>query len=726
MNMQAVKKGAIDTPSDIVKFINRESIAKRLNTLVSFMLNGRKVDFRLNMKGGSFTDGKTVVVGVPDNIYKKTKEEAYIMLSALAVHEAQHVKSSNFKELEAYMKRMRNFFVGEGVASDITDKISHSIANILEDGRIENIAGKSMEGIKPNIQFLRMTDWQGSRVEGLDDMTNYINTMLFQSVLGIYPKGYHEHASDEVKNEIEKIENLIVDAVQARTAKECLMIAEEIITVHSKDFLLKHIKTANKNLQKFNQMKKLLEELLKDIHENSEESETQDSGGLSIHIESKGSKKGGGKGKGKQQKEKDKEGSSGKGKSEEEEVDKKEDSKDSSGSGDEDSKEEEKEDSKDGEGSSSAKDEKEGEGESEETNTDNSNGEASDDGENSDKKNDSSSNDDAEANEANMELSEGANPEYEDRGRTEDEYQALLNEIREGLMDEAKNEVQKAQREAKSASISVDYTLTDVEVKEAIGSNGYSELPNSFPLDQSLPQEVKVMANKFRRSIENIFKNRTRINLAGQDKGILNPEQLYKVAMRDYNVFKEEGRKTTSDYVAFILQDGSGSMMGEKEKYSAYALSVIEEGLRGVIPYKMSTFNTGGRGITHHVVKNWNDKSKKNYAINFLKYKKAGGGNYDSYSIAIASKELMKRPERDKILIVLSDGLPASIERTKAAIKKARDQKIHVVGIMFGDDDFRINNYDRYKDMYQKNIIATAPNKIPVKLAEVLKEILAR
>ena len=87
---------------------------------------------------------------------------------------------------------------------------------------------------------------------------------------------------------------------------------------------------------------------------------------------------------------------------------------------------------------------------------------------------------------------------------------------------------------------------------------------------------------------------------------------------------------------------------------------------------------------------------------------------------------MLKRPEKDKILIVLSDGLPPSIEDTKEAIKEARKEKIHLVGIMFGNEEFRRNNFEQYKKMYEKNIIATAPKGIPSKLTSVLKQILTR
>jgi cobalamin biosynthesis protein CobT len=304
---------------------------------------------------------------------------------------------------------------------------------------------------------------------------------------------------------------------------------------------------------------------------------------------------------------------------------------------------------------------------------------------------------------------------FDEESRSEEDFANDIKKLREDMVNDAKLEMTKIKRESVVDQRAKQYSITQDEFKEMardFGFNGnFKEVPNNFPLTHALPPEIKVAANKFRRSVEHIFKNKKQVTLRNQETGIIDVNDLYRVAMKDYNVFKEEGRKTTSNYVAFILQDGSGSMRGTKEVYSAHALSVIEEGLRDIIPFKTATFCSEDGGIRHYVVRGWSDKSKNNYSINFLKSRYANGGNDDDKSIMVAAKELMKRPEKDKILIVLSDGLPSSEENTKNAIKRARDMGIHVVGIMFGDESFRESNIDIYKKMYEKNIIATSPDK---------------
>lgn len=331
----------------------------------------------------------------------------------------------------------------------------------------------------------------------------------------------------------------------------------------------------------------------------------------------------------------------------------------------------------------------------------------------------------------NRELSKGADTESEEivSNLSEDEIAEKMREISESLTSEIDETFMEADiYDKKNVTEESQSALDDKELLEFKKKYGYNfiEVPNNFELNYALPAEIKTPAKKFRKDIEKIFKNKSTLNINGQVKGVINTNDLYRVGLGDYSIFTIEGNKCNSDYVAYILQDGSGSMGGEKEINSAYALSIIEEGLRGIIPYKLTTFMASGGMIKHFTIRNWNDKGKKNYSYNFLKTRRASGGNEDGASIRVATKELLKRPERDKVLIVLSDGLPSSISDTRESIKEARANNIYVVGIMFGSDSFRKENYSTYKDMYQKNIIATSPKGIPGKLTETLKKILVR
>lgn len=666
---------------EINAFFSRKNMYKVMRSTLSFILKGRKVNFKLNIGGGSYTDGETVTVGLPEQLFVASYEEMYIAILALLGHEGQHVLSSNFDSFVKYNEEETERLVRKGMSRRFAQNFVHSIGNIIEDGRIENILVNRLPGYISKIQFLNMYFWNLNEIdEETPELHGLTSTILTLSVLGIYPKNYNKiFKGTKLDKEIEKIKPLIFEGTKARTCDDGLNICRKIIyTIEPYLFeLYEEIREQEELMEKFIEF---LENLQDDFN-NSEETDLNERQGQSSHLLITQSKE--------RNNEKDKE-----------KNENKENSSDCNSSDEEDNKDmnELKNKTKDNSKNSSKK-----------------------------QKEDNAEED--------LELSQGAGSGTNEENSdvlAEDIINEKIKEISEELQDEVKEKLKEVEKEEKEEKKRLknekNYELTNEEKKELKRKYQglvFREIPNNFPLTHNLPAEIKTPARTFRKEIEKIFKDKNKMNIQGQNKGVLNSDDLYKIELGDYNIFTIEGNKSYGDYVVYILRDGSGSMHGEKEIASAYALSIIEEGLRDIVPFKTVTFNAEN-DVNHYVVRDWDDKSKKNYAYNFLKHRKAGGYNEDGYSIRIATKELLKRPEKDKILIVLSDGLPPSIQDTKEAIKEARKEKVHVVGIMFGSENFRKNNFEQYKEMYQKNIIATTPNGIPDKLTKVLKQILIR
>ena len=104
--------------------------------------------------------------------------------------------------------------------------------------------------------------------------------------------------------------------------------------------------------------------------------------------------------------------------------------------------------------------------------------------------------------------------------------------------------------------------------------------------------------------------------------------------------------------------------------------------------------------------------------------------NRDGYSIRIAAKELSMRPEKKKILFVLSDGEPAhSIDRyygpkgnmdTRRAVSETDRSNITVIGIHFGNTPS-----GTHKLMYP-NLVYSAIESLPSVLGATLKRALTK
>lgn len=91
-------------------------------------------------------------------------------------------------------------------------------------------------------------------------------------------------------------------------------------------------------------------------------------------------------------------------------------------------------------------------------------------------------------------------------------------------------------------------------------------------------------------------------------------------------------------------------------------------------------------------IKDFDDNIKNVNLIytNYInEYITAGGANKDGANIRIATRELEKRNEKQKILFVLSDGMPSAyqyngqfaIDDVKSGVKEARDEGIEIISI---------------------------------------------
>lgn len=92
----------------------------------------------------------------------------------------------------------------------------------------------------------------------------------------------------------------------------------------------------------------------------------------------------------------------------------------------------------------------------------------------------------------------------------------------------------------------------------------------------------------------------------------------------------------------------------------------------------------------------------------------------DGFSIRVATKDILSRPEKKKLMIVLSDGLPDSCEDVHDAVEKARKKGIKVVAIYFSDyHDTRVE--EMFAGMYERDYIITEPENIGEELIKLLK-----
>ncbi|MBP1308660.1 nitric oxide reductase activation protein [Paenibacillus sp. 1182] len=680
----------------VKNFFNRENILKQLKAMVSFLIPSRSnVKLNLNIGGGSFTDGESITVGLPEMFIQSPLEEIFIVLQALTGHESQHINSSDFKAYALYGEEIEDSFVkknkhlNEDILRVYVNKIAVAFGNGVEDGRIEKILGNKYPGYVGYLKFLNLSVWKKIELKGDSELEDLLTSIITFAVTGLNPRGYDEkYKGRELEKNFTQIKPMIIEGINAVNAQLCLSLCKKMIT-SIEPYLMKLLEERTKADEKF------LESLpTQPEYTTSSEKEFNTGGSISIHL----------KPEAKHKEEcdcnppKESDGKSG---------------KEAAEGGTNTPSKKKKSSSVDQERETSLQS-----GSSkEQSKMDSTPGQASEDDE----------------------LLEGE-PKQNDEELVSQAIDNIFKELEEDIKTKLVDDAQKSLK-SKKGKVNKDSQLDKDEISQ-IESRYRKDFANKFhekrgfPLGIGLHENIRRGGRKFRKEVEAIFRNKESYTLRGQKRGVLDPSNLYKVGTKEYNVFVKRGIPITSDYVAYLLWDGSGSMNSDdKQMHSGYAMSVAEEGLKGIIPFKAAQFSVDAKSyVTHYVVKDFNEcKMSCNYTYNFLHHRKAGGGNKDGFSIRIATAELMKRPEKDRILFIFSDGLPTDYNGgykqgmldVREAVKEARDKGIFVISLLFGTQSFRNDNIENYKTMYSKNIISCDPSQITNQLIRSLKKVIS-
>ena len=272
--------------------------------------------------------------------------------------------------------------------------------------------------------------------------------------------------------------------------------------------------------------------------------------------------------------------------------------------------------------------------------------------------------------------------------------------------------------------------VTDAEVRSVMNGTGFTfrEVKRTYPVDMDMPAVLDARGKALRRKMEQHFRNLKGDRARRQKSGALDSSRIHGLVMSEPDLFTRNRIGKGFDGCAYILIDNSGSMRGEKFDRACAAAAVIEEGFKALFPLKIAAFNDNYETVLHQVIKGWDERQQKNCSWNYHEHTSPGGGNADGCSIAVAAQELMKRREKKKLLVVLSDGAPTEggsdpIELTIKSIDHARRNGIRVSGIYFAADEMALGSYaDEFRAIYRKHFCCTTADKLD---AELTRELIA-
>ena len=183
--------------------------------------------------------------------------------------------------------------------------------------------------------------------------------------------------------------------------------------------------------------------------------------------------------------------------------------------------------------------------------------------------------------------------------------------------------------------------------------------------------------------------------------GKVAPSRLYWVGMPpidggDWNskVFRKRTQETDlMDTCVTVLVDWSGSMHGNKCRHAAKATSLLNEAFARVLhmPVEILSFTSSGSTPVMAVIKSYAKPANADQiAARFHKFLDRMNGNNDADSVLWAYDRILKRKEKRKLLIVMSDGSPSdglgdpayALKQVTSRIMSEGRVELYGIGIM--------------------------------------------
>lgn len=207
-----------------------------------------------------------------------------------------------------------------------------------------------------------------------------------------------------------------------------------------------------------------------------------------------------------------------------------------------------------------------------------------------------------------------------------------------------------------------------VEVQSAVNDTTHG--PRYDQHKQTLRSEVMVMKNKLRRAT---MARAQRDWDYGRESGRLDSKRLVAASQGVKQVWKRRTDREDHDTAITMLIDLSGSMSGSRVRVARDSAMALAECFEGTpINYRISGFSNNGWGdakegirsgkyhryerLDHSIFKDFDDNLRTTRGSVYRIDECVGGNNSDYDFVDKELYTLSRRPEKRKILFVLSDG----------------------------------------------------------------------
>jgi hypothetical protein len=190
-----------------------------------------------------------------------------------------------------------------------------------------------------------------------------------------------------------------------------------------------------------------------------------------------------------------------------------------------------------------------------------------------------------------------------------------------------------------------------------------------------------------------------------------------------------------------VVGDQSGSMWGKAAHYASMAMIAVADAFDSIGSPVMccgvrdgsSNWATAPDGINadgsyranhreysvkYDLFKDWDESMRDKKVVSRFAAYKATGGTPLSDGVAFALESLSERPERHRVILVLTDGMPNNKKVMNRLVRLAREAGIWVIGVGIGWGTDEVVNL--YPD---KSIVCRDLTTMPRDLVDILETI---
>lgn len=287
----------------------------------------------------------------------------------------------------------------------------------------------------------------------------------------------------------------------------------------------------------------------------------------------------------------------------------------------------------------------------------------------------------------------------------EDEIvKAFENDTKLAKIEEQREKESKQNSYHSSIDVSAINSNYDSRGQEPNFKYVYPELPFMNPPSE-FNMRIKGLENQFKRVLRNdnsSYKN--------QRKGRIDASNLWKLSINERDIFSKKNAQDKSDYAVYILIDMSGSMDNACKYRNAIGTALtIEHALMNIDGVEIKTVGfdwSKGCGSRLRVFKDFKEKRSRTPFV--YSHDLTGNSNRDGFAIRVALEDLKKHGAKNKLLIVISDGMPAcgvekfedSIADVKDAVHKGRKMAT-IMSILINDGPIWEQTKECFHHMYE-------------------------